>query len=137
MEPLRTAGSESLVPESLFNKVTILTAWRAVTLLERDSSTGISLWSLGKFLESSFAQHLQAPTSDIMLFFFVLFLVFADQWGLQPKKHYLAEQWYKSGEGTHKPAQFSVVMEISWKPHVPNTHSKKKRMICKVSFNHF
>ena len=56
-------------------------AWKHLTVLERDSSTGISLWILWNFSESIFAEHLLATTSHMMLFFFL----FADQWGLQPK----------------------------------------------------
>ena len=46
---LRTASSERPVQESLFNKVASLTAWRPLTVLERDCSTGISLWILWNF----------------------------------------------------------------------------------------
>ena len=80
-EHLRTAGSGIPVRVSLFNKVGSLTAWSPLTVLERDSSTGISLWILWNFSESIFAEHLLATTSHMMLFFFL----FADQWGLQPK----------------------------------------------------
>ena len=54
---------------SLFNKVAILTAWRSLTVLKRDCSTGISLWILWNFSENFFAEHLLATTSHMMLFF--------------------------------------------------------------------
>ena len=37
------AGSKTPVRGFLFNKVASLTAWRSLTVLERDSSTGIFL----------------------------------------------------------------------------------------------
>ena len=41
---LRTAGSKTPVRGFLFNKVASLTAWRPLTVLERDSRTGTFLW---------------------------------------------------------------------------------------------
>ena len=79
VEHLRTAGSETLVSGSLFNKVASLTTWRLVALLERDSSTGISLWILLNFFGSFFAEHFLATTSQMFVF------RLADLWGLQPK----------------------------------------------------
>ena len=49
VEDLQTTGSETLVWGSLFNKNARVTAWRPLTVLERDSSTGISLWILWNF----------------------------------------------------------------------------------------
>ena len=48
-EGLRMAGSETPVWRSLFNKVTSLTAWTHLTVLEWDSNTGVSLWVLWNF----------------------------------------------------------------------------------------
>ena len=42
-EDLQTAGYETLVRGSLFNKVSSLMAWRPLAVLERDCSTVISL----------------------------------------------------------------------------------------------
>ena len=55
-------------------------AWKHLTVLERVSSTGISLWILWNFSESFFAEHFLATTSRMLLFF-----LFVDQRGLQPK----------------------------------------------------
>ena len=44
VEDLQTAVSETPVPGSLFNKVASLTYRTHLTVLERDSSTGISMW---------------------------------------------------------------------------------------------
>ena len=46
---LLKASSETLVQGSIFKKVASLTAWRLLTLLERDHRTGISLWILRNF----------------------------------------------------------------------------------------
>ena len=46
VEHLQTAGSETPVRGSLFNKEASLTAWGPLTVLERDLSAGISLWIL-------------------------------------------------------------------------------------------
>ena len=48
VEHLLTAGFETPVPRSPFNKTASLNSRRPVTLLVRDSSTGIFLWILGK-----------------------------------------------------------------------------------------
>ena len=42
-ELLRTAGSKIPVRGFLFNKAASMTVWRPLTVLERDSSTGILL----------------------------------------------------------------------------------------------
>ena len=114
IEDLRTAGSETPIRESLFKKVASLTTRTHLTVLERDSSTGISLWILRNFLESFFSEHLPATTSYMMLFFFFLS---ADQQGLQSKTNLLVWCNGKFGERIHKPVQFCVVMGIRWKPH--------------------
>ena len=49
VEDLRNSAFETPLRGSLFNKVGSLTAWTYLTGLERDSSTGISLWILWKF----------------------------------------------------------------------------------------
>ena len=49
VEDLQNSGFETPLRGSLFNKVGSLTAWTYLTGLERDSSTGISLWILWKF----------------------------------------------------------------------------------------
>ena len=46
VEDIRTAGSETPVRGSVFNKFANLTAWTHLTVVERDPSTGISLWIL-------------------------------------------------------------------------------------------
>ena len=69
LEELQTASSETLVRGSFFNKVASVTAWRLLTVLERDWGTVISLWILRNFWESFFAEHLLATTSHMMLFF--------------------------------------------------------------------
>ena len=72
-EHLRTAGSKTLVRGFLFNKVASLMAWRPLTVLERDSSTGIFLQILCSFKESFFVEHLLA-TFSCMMFLLLLFL---------------------------------------------------------------
>ena len=49
VEDLPTAGSETPVRESLFNKVASVTTWTRSTVLERGSITGISLLILWNF----------------------------------------------------------------------------------------
>ena len=76
-------GSDTRVPESFFNKSASLMTWKPITLLGRDSSTGVFLWVLRNCDERFFAEHLLATTSDMTLFSFF----FADKWGLQPKNN--------------------------------------------------
>ena len=66
---LRVACFETPVPGSLCNKVTSLMTRRHTTLLERDSSTGVSLWILRNFQGNFFAEYLLETTSDMMYFF--------------------------------------------------------------------
>ena len=66
---LRVACFETPVPGSLCNKVTSLMTRRHATLLERDSSTGVSLWILRNFQGNFFAEYLLEITSDMMYFF--------------------------------------------------------------------
>ena len=49
LEDLRTACSETPVRRSFFKNVASLTAWKLLTVLERDCRTGISLWILRNF----------------------------------------------------------------------------------------
>ena len=49
VDDLQTTGSETPVRRFLFNKVASLAAWRSLTVLERDCSTGVSLWILWNF----------------------------------------------------------------------------------------
>ena len=49
LEDLQTACSETPVRRSFFKKVASLTAWKLLTVLERDCRTGISLWILRNF----------------------------------------------------------------------------------------
>ena len=84
VKDLWMAGSETPVWGSLFNKVASLTTWRHLTVLERDSSTGISLWVLRNFQESFLA-----TKSHMMLFF--SFLQISEVCSL--KSIYLLEQW--------------------------------------------
>ena len=67
-EYLQVAVSETPVSESVFNKFTSLTTWRPVTLLNRDSSTGVYLWVLRTSRDSLFAGQLLATTSAMILF---------------------------------------------------------------------
>ena len=66
---LRVACFETPVLGSLCNKVTSLMTRRHATLLERDSSTGVSLWILRNFQGNFFAEYLLETTSDMMYFF--------------------------------------------------------------------
>ena len=72
-ERLRTAGSKTLVRGFLVNKVASLMAWRPLTVLERDSSTGIFLQILCNFKESFFVGHL--ATFSYMMFLLLLLLL--------------------------------------------------------------
>ena len=74
-EHLRTAGSKTLVRGFLFNKVASLMAWRPLTVLERDSSTGIFLQILCNFKESFFVEHLLATFSCMMFLLLLLLLL--------------------------------------------------------------
>ena len=69
VEDLRMTGSETPVRGSLFNKVRSLTAWTHLTVLERNSNTGVSLWILWNLQESFFAENLLATSSHTMLLF--------------------------------------------------------------------
>ena len=73
-EHLRTAGSKTLVRGFFFNKVASL-AWRPLTVLERDSSTGIFLQILCSFKESFFLEHLLATFSCMMFLLLLLLLL--------------------------------------------------------------
>ena len=74
------AGSEITVKGSLFNESCKPDSLKAFNII-RDSSTGISLWTLWNFWKTILAEPLQATTSHMTLFFFF----FAGQWGLQRK----------------------------------------------------
>ena len=102
------AGKTTLQKPSLIrvNKVAILTAWPHLTVLERDSSTGISLWILLNFKESFFVEHL-ATTSHTMLVFFLFWRSMRFIWW----------SYGKLGGGIHKPVQCCVVKQIRWKLH--------------------
>ena len=49
---LRMAGSETPIRGSLFNKVASMTAWKHLTVLERNPSKGIYLWILWNLKEA-------------------------------------------------------------------------------------
>ena len=49
LEDLQTACSETPLRRSFFKNVASLTAWKLLTVLERDCRTGISLWILRNF----------------------------------------------------------------------------------------
>ena len=84
-EQLRTAGSETLVQGFLFNKVASLMAWRPLTVLERDSSTGIFLQVLCNFKESFFVEQILATLSCMMfLLLLLLFLQISEVCSLKP-----------------------------------------------------
>ena len=81
------AGSKTLVPGFLFNKVARLMAWRPLAVLERDSWTGIFLRILCNFLIFR-----RTPTSKLFLrdvFFFFSFLQISVVYSL--KSIYLVE----------------------------------------------
>ena len=75
---LRTAGSKTQVRGFLFNKVASLMNWRPLTVLGRDSSTGIFLQILCSFKESFFLEHLLATFSCMMFLLLLLFLQIND-----------------------------------------------------------
>ena len=58
-------------------------AWRPLTVLEGDSSTGIFLQILFSFKESFF-NLLHEIFIIIIIIIIIFFFFFADQWGLQP-----------------------------------------------------
>ena len=131
VEHLLTAGSETSVPLSIFNKVASLMVWRPVTLLERDPSTGFSLWVLQLFLECFFTEYLLETTSNM-----AFFIVFSENCSL---KQFI---WWNNGileEGIHKPVQSCAVMEIMRKLHLPSGYyrliSKKKKVIYSMNFH--
>ena len=90
-EDQRTAGSETSGQGSLFNKVARLTVWRHLTVLERDSSTGISQQILQNVLGKLCVEHVLATTFHMMLFF-SSFLQIREVYSL--KLIYLVEQWW-------------------------------------------
>ena len=95
VEDLLTAGPQTPLRRSLFNKVASLMAWRPLTVLVRDSSTGILfLWILRNFYGSFFAENLLATTSHM---FFFSFLQTSEFYSL--KSICLVEQYGKLGEG--------------------------------------
>ena len=78
LEDLQTAYSENPVRGSFFKKVASLTAWKLLAVLERDSHRYFSV-NFDKFLGKLFCR---TPSNH---FSHVVFFLFADQWGLQPK----------------------------------------------------
>ena len=112
------AGSETPIRGSLFNKVASVTAWKDLTVLERDPSKREFREILRKlFCRTPASNHFSHD---------VVFFLFVDQWGFQPPQFI----WWsngKLGEGIYKSVQCCVVMEIRWKlhsqvvaTHVPN-----------------
>ena len=87
VEDLQLAGSEIPVRGSLFNKVTSMTTWRLLAVLERDFRTGSSTWILRNFYEGFFTEHL-ATTSHIIFF---SILQISEVCSLKPI--YFVEQW--------------------------------------------
>ena len=69
------AGSKTLVRGFLFNKVASLMAWRPLTVLERDSSTGIVLLILWSLKENFFVEHILATFSFMMFLLLLLLLL--------------------------------------------------------------
>ena len=80
LEDLQTACSETPVRGSFFKKVASLTAWKLLTVLERDSHRYFSV-NFEKFLGKLFYR---TPPSNHFSHDVVFYLL-ADQWGLQPK----------------------------------------------------
>ena len=72
-EHLRKADSKALAWGVFFNKAASLMAWRPLTVLERDSSTGIFLQILCNFKESFYIEHL--ATFSCMMFLLLLLLL--------------------------------------------------------------
>ena len=89
VKDLRTAGSETPVWGSIFNKVGSQMGWRHLTVLERDSSTGISLWISWNFLERFFCR--TPPSNHISHDVYFFFLQISEVCSL--KSIYLVEQW--------------------------------------------
>ena len=70
-------GSEAPIRGSLFNKVASVTAWKDLTVLERDPSKREFREILRKlFCRTPASNHFSHD---------VVFFLFVDQWGLQPK----------------------------------------------------
>ena len=114
-EDLQTAGSETPVRGSVFNKVTSLTAWRLLTVFRKRLShryTCISLRIFRNFLERFFVKHL-ATTSHMMLLSFP----FCRSVRFAAENQFIWWSNGKLGEGIHKLVPSCVVMEIRWKLH--------------------
>ena len=79
VEDLRTTGSEIPVGGSLFNKVVYLTTWWPLTVLETESSKGISQWILWNFLFFCRTSPSNIFSHDVFSF------LLRDHWSLQPK----------------------------------------------------
>ena len=89
VKDLRTAGSKTPVWGSIFNKVGSQMGWRHLAGLERDSSTGISLWISWNFLERFFCR--TPPSNHISHDVYFFFLQISEVCSL--KSIYLVEQW--------------------------------------------
>ena len=112
VEHLPTAGSESPLQRSLFNKVASLTAWMPMVLLEKDSSTGIFLWILWNF-RKAFLQN----TSWLPLLTWCCFFPFCRSMRFAAQNQFIWCSNSRLGEGIRKPIQSCVVMEIRWELH--------------------
>ena len=83
---LRMAGSETPIRGSLFNKVASVTAWKDLTVLERDPSKREFREILRKlFCRTPASNHFSHD---------VVFFLFVDQWGLQPPQFV----WWSNGK---------------------------------------
>ena len=80
LEDLLTACSKTPVKGTFFKKVASLTAWKPLTVLERHPHKYFSV-NFEKFLGKLFYR---TPPSKHFSHV-VVFLIFADPWGLQPK----------------------------------------------------
>ena len=88
LEDLQTASSETPVRGSFFNKVASLTAWRLLTVLERDCRTYFSV-SFEKFWGKLFCR--TPPSNHLSHDVFFSFLHISEVCRL--KSIYLVEQW--------------------------------------------
>ena len=88
LEDLQTACSETPGMGSFFKKAASLTAWKLLTVLERDSHRYFSV-NFEKFLWKLFCRILLANTSHMMLFF--SFFQISEVCSL--KSVHLVEQW--------------------------------------------
>ena len=121
----QTARSQIAVRECFLNKVASLKPWKLLTLLERDRRTGISLWTLRKYLGKLFCR---APPSNHFSHDAVFFFLFFRSVRFFSLKSIHFWSNGKLGEEIHKAVQSCVLMKIKRKLHcqVVATHIPTK-----------